>query len=268
MRHIIPAEFQGSASDAAPFPALMARAVSSVLRRVRERRPKVHCLTSPVALELSANVLLAVGAAPSLSDHPATVTDFVAATDALSINLGMLEPVREQASMAAAEAARTLDRPWLLDPVKVEASPARLAAARRLLQLGPAVVRGNAAEIAALAAPADAAALAARTPTVVACTGAIDRLTDGVDHIEIGNGNPLMDRVTAVGCAASALVAAFLALEPRQPLRAAASALLVIGVAGELAAARARGPGSFAAELLDALYRLDEADLIARARLR
>jgi hydroxyethylthiazole kinase len=243
-----------------------AAAAAAALGWVRDRRPKVHCLTSPVALELSANVLLAVGAVPSLTGHAAGVRDFVAATDALVVNLGMLDPGRGDAILAATETAHALGRPWLLDPVKVELGPSRLAFARRLLLASrPAVVRGNAAEIAALGG--DPARLARDARSVVARTGAQDLVTDGARHLNIANGSELMDRVTAVGCAASAVAGAFLAVEP-DAWTASVAALLAMGVAGEIAAARARGPGSFAVELLDALHRLDEATLLERARLR
>lgn len=241
--------------------------LAGVLARVRERRPRVHCVTSPVALELSANVLLAVGAVPSLTDDAASVRELVAASDALVVNLGMLEPARQQAILIAATKAAELGRPWLLDPVKVELSGQRLAFAKQLVSLRPALVRGNGAEIAALAPADDAAAFARAARTVVARTGPWDLVTDGTREIGLGNGSELMDRVTAIGCAASALAGAFLAVEP-DPWAAAAAALLVMGVAGELAAERARGPGSFGPELLDALYRLDEATLIDRGVIR
>jgi hydroxyethylthiazole kinase len=76
-----------------------------------------------------------------------------------------------------------------------------------------------------------------------------------------------MARVTAMGCAASALVGATLAVEP-DAWKATAAALIIIGVAGEMAAARARGPGSFAMEILDAVYALDRDTLIAKAKVR
>ena len=237
------------------------------LARVRERRPRVHCLTSPVALELSANVLLAVGAVPSLTDAAASVRELVAASEALVVNLGMLEPARQQAILIAATKAAELGRPWLLDPVKVELSGQRLAFAKQLVSLRPTLVRGNGAEIAALAPADDAAAFARAARTVVARTGPWDLVTDGTREVRLGNGSELMDRVTAIGCAASALAGAFLAVEP-DAWMAAAAALLVMGVAGELAAERARGPGSFGPELLDALYRLDAVTLIDRGVIR
>jgi len=69
--------------------------------------------------------------------------------------------------------------------------------------------------------------------------------------------------VTGVGCAAGALIAACCAVESDFAL-AAAAALTAYGVAGEIAAGRCRGPGSFAMELIDAVAALDEAVLRAR----
>ena len=101
---------------------------------------------------------------------------------------------------------------------------------------------------------------------MVGLTGERDLVCDGSRLATIANGDPLMARVTAMGCAASALVGATLAVEP-DAWKATAAALIIIGVAGEMAAARARGPGSFAVEILDALYALDRDTLIARARV-
>ena len=53
-----------------------------------------------------------------------------------------------------------------------------------------------------------------------------------------------MARVTAMGCAGSALVAAFLAVES-DPLRATAAALLTLGIAGEIAARARERAGQF-----------------------
>ena len=101
---------------------------------------------------------------------------------------------------------------------------------------------------------------------MLALTGAIDEVTDGAQTVLIENGHPLMARVTAMGCAASALAGAFIAVES-DPLVATASALLCFGVAGGVAGERATGPGSFPAALLDALYTLDKKILIEKARV-
>lgn len=245
------------------------RAAARLLARVRSRRPRVHGLTNAVALELSANVLLAVGAEPSLSGDAATVAEFVRGCDALVVNLGMLDPTRVAAIGAGVRAAAETGRPWLLDPVMVERSSTRRDLARRLLDATPAVVRGNAAEIAALAGTGgDASAvLARRHGCTVAQTGVEDLIVGTSRRAVIANGSPLMTRVTALGCAGSALLGAFLAVEP-DPWLAARAALLTLGVAGEVAAERARGPGSFAVEFLDALGGIGEAELVERGRWR
>ena len=108
--------------------------------------------------------------------------------------------------------------------------------------------------------------LASNLGTVVAVTGQTDYITDGSRVVAVDNGHPLMSRVTGMGCTASALVGAFLAVEPDAVL-AASRALVVLGLAGELAAAQSKGPGSLQLHLLDALYTLDESTVRARARV-
>lgn len=244
--------------------------LASRLALVRERRPRVHCLTNPVAMTLSANLLLAAGAVPSMTAEVAAQADFLRGSDALVVNLGMLDHPRLEAIGAATALAAELGRPWALDPVKVDRSADRLDVARRLMGAGPAVVRANDAEAAALVRGGRrrAAHLAGEAGCVLAVTGAADLVTDGRRSVELRNGSPLMDRVTAMGCAVSALLGAFLAVEPDDdPYLAGAAALLTAGTAGEIAAETARGPGSFVAAFLDAVYALDEATLTERARL-
>ncbi len=229
----------------------------------------VHCLTNYVAMNISANVLLAAGAVPSMTMTPRSMSDFVRSTQALVVNLGMLEPERERASKIAVEQAVLLGRPWVLDPVKIERSGARLGFAQELLGQNASAMRANRNEIEALAdameAP-DLHGLAAQLNCVVAETGSNDVIGDGTRRGRIANGHPLMDRVTAMGCAASALMGAFLAVEP-DPFIATCSALLVFGIAGEIAGEHARGPGTFQPNLLDALFALDERTIMNHARV-
>jgi hydroxyethylthiazole kinase len=160
--------------------------------------------------------------------------------------------------------------PWVLDPVFIESSPGRAQFARELLGRGPSVVRLNPSEFAPLFGgdPVGEAMtrVAAACSTVVALTGDTDIITDGAHHVAIANGHRLMGQVTAMGCAASALVGAALAVETDAWL-AAVSALVVLGVAGEIAGQTARGPGSFASAIVDAVYGLDRATLRARAKV-
>jgi hydroxyethylthiazole kinase len=241
-----------------------------LLGRLRDRRPRVHCITNAVAQAFTANVLLAVGAIPSMTLSPDEIRPFVASADALLVNLGTFDAERRAAVAAAIEVVTANGRPWVLDPVFVERSPPRAAYARALLaalpRARPRAIRLNAPELAALSDD-DIGGFARATGATIGLTGARDIVTDGARQAAIANGHPLMARVTAMGCAASAVTAAFIAVEP-DAFVATTAALTVFGVAGELAGAGARGPGSFAAEMIDALHGLDADILTARARIQ
>lgn len=248
------------APSSPPFTSELPVLAGDVLARIRARQPRVHCITNAVAQNFTANVLLAAGAIPSMTVAPDEVGAFTARADALLVNLGTFDRERRDATeIAIAEAARA-GRPWVLDPVFIDRSPARAAFAQSLVGRHPQAVRLNAAEFSALAGrPPGGEALqryAGDHGCIVALTGATDKVTDGPRLIRIANGDPLMGRVTAMGCAGAAVVAAALAVEA-DALAAVAAALLLFAVAGEVAAARARGPGSLAVEILDALYALD-----------
>ncbi|KRE09323.1 hypothetical protein ASE63_21700 [Bosea sp. Root381] len=232
--------------------------VSSVLARVAERRPRIHCLTNTVAQNVTANMLLAFGAIPSMASHPEEVASVAAGAGAILINLGTISPEGERAVPKLLEVARAGGKPLVLDPVFVELSPLRMRLAEEALRLSGIVVRGNATEMQALA-PRFALAPSATRVT----TGRIDRIEGPSGVVDIGHGHPLMTKVTGLGCASSALVAACCAVEP-DPVLAAATALTAYGIAGEIAAERSAGPGSFAMHLIDALAGLDQATLATR----
>jgi len=252
----VPVEFAAKASD--------------ILARIRARAPRVHCITNTVAQQYTANMLLAVGAVPSMTNSRDEIGSFVAGADALLVNLGTLDAERRAAIDLAVKTASVARMPWVLDPVFVDRAPARAEFARQLVGRTPAVVRLNTAEFAALSGgdPAEdaAARFAESHGTVVALTGSVDRVTDGVRHALVANGDPLMGAVTAMGCAGSALVCAALTVESDSWI-AAAAAVAALGVAGEVAAEDARGPGSFASLIIDALHGLDTATLRARIRV-
>jgi len=245
-----------------------ALATAASLAAIARQAPRVHCITNTVALNYTANMLLAVGAVPTMTLAASEITDFVTCARSVSINIGTLDEQRRQAIDTAIEAATHQGKPWILDPVLADSSAERCRYAWTLLRRKPTVIRGNQNEITALGATDTAAAvkLARAAGVVVAQTGATDIVTDGYRQFHVDNGHPLMTRVTAMGCAESALVAAFLAIEP-DALAAAARALLALGVAGELAAATSPGPGSLQFQILDWLYRLDAATLAQHSRI-
>jgi hydroxyethylthiazole kinase len=251
-------------------PLEFADIAADVLARIRERAPRVHCITNSVAQQYTANMLLAAGAVPSMTVAPEEIKGFVDSADALLVNLGTFDTERQAAVDIAMVAARERRLPWVLDPVFIDRAPARAKFARELADRAPSVIRLNHVEFAALAdndVAGDAAARFAEAhATTMALTGNADLVTDGDRQASIANGDPLMGLVTAMGCAGSALIGAALAVESDVWL-ASLAALAALGVAGEVAAGEARGPGSFAGAIVDALYRLDRGTLRARVRI-
>lgn len=248
----------------------------NTLAGLREQSPLVQCITNYVAMDVSANVLLALGAAPAMAHAAEEVEDFVAIASALMINIGTLSPPWVAAMERAADRAVALGKPWVLDPVGAGATPYRTEVARDLARRRPTIIRGNASEILAVAgelggtrgvdstrtpkqARALAEALARELECVVAVTGKVDHVTDGRRTLAIDHGDPLLTRVTAMGCALSAVTAAFAAVEP-DPLTATAHALALFGLCGERAADAATGPGSFRVGMIDSLAALDPGD--------
>jgi hydroxyethylthiazole kinase len=242
---------------------------ADILARIRVRRLRVHCITNSVAQTFTANMLLAAGAVPSMTTDPNEIREFVASADALLVNLGTLDAERQAAIRAALEEAQG-HMPWVLDPVFVDRALSRATFAFELAARRPTVIRLNGAEFSALAeeppAPASLQRYARERATVVGLTGDPDVVTDGARTVSIRNGAPLMAKVTAMGCAASALVAACVGVES-DAWRATAAGLLLIGVAGELAAASAAGPGTLAVGILDALHGLDRRAIVEHARV-
>ena len=238
-----------------------------LLQVIRRDRPKVHCITNTVAETFTANVLLALGAVPSMTAHPAEVGAFVTSAHGVLINLGTPDEQRNAANAVAIEIARSEGLPWVLDPVFVDRSPLRLERTRELLASLPAVVRGNEGELNALKHDtADGFAdLCSDYKTVAISTGQTDRIESVGRAGLVKNGHPVMAQVTAMGCAMSAVVAAFCAVHDDM-YEASVSGLLTIGVCGELAAADEAGPGSFVPAFLDRLASIEEAELGAAAR--
>jgi hydroxyethylthiazole kinase len=258
----------------------------AALRDIRATAPLIHNIANLVVTNVTANALLALGASPAMVENTEEVAEIAAIAGAVVINLGTISPSWAAAMRLAAISAQQAGTPWVLDPVAVGALSYRTRLAAELLEAHPAVIRGNASEIMALAGQAAggkgvdslaasdvaieaAKELAHRYATVVTVSGAIDYVTDGTRLTGIANGHPIMSRVTGMGCTASALTGAYLALLD-DPFDAAVQAMAAMGVAGDIAlqAGGANiGSGSFQVAFLDALYHLDGAKIAALVRL-
>ena len=265
----------------------LAASAAELLTALRESPPLTHCITNTVVTGFTANVLLALGAAPAMVDIVDEAGLFAGVASGVLINLGTPTPEQRAASLEAVAGAAAAGTPWVLDPVAIGSLPVRTALAHELVASRPTAIRGNASEILALAgltaggrgvdatdttdAASDAAlALASRHGSVVAVSGPVDLITDGRRVVRIANGDELLTRVTGGGCALGAVMAAFLGTARTagtDPLTAVSSASLVYTIAAERAAARASGPGNFAVELLDALAAVGPQDIAAAARV-
>jgi len=265
----------------------MAQKAAENLRRVRERKPLVHNITNYVVMNFTANVLLSCGASPVMAHAAEEVEEMVSFAGALVLNIGTLSLPWVEAMLKAGKRAKELQVPVILDPVGAGATRLRTDSAKRLMEAFPIrVIRGNASEILSLGggkagahtkgvdsvhtvdqATETARALARELKTTLAITGPVDLITDGERVCRVMNGHEMMGRVTGTGCAATAIIGAFLAVDP-DPLEAAATGLAYFGLAGERASVGNPGPGSFQIGLLDALYQIREEELRTGARIQ
>ena len=259
----------------------LARKTAENLRKIRASKPLIHNITNFVVMNFTANVLLATGASPVMAHAENEVEEMVGFAGALVLNIGTLTDIWVESMLKAGRRATELGKPIVLDPVGAGATALRTAAAQKILAATKvSVVRGNASEILALGdrkkagkgvdalhSVEDAGAIAvdlARTlQTTLAITGPVDLVTDGERVVEIANGHRLMPTITGTGCAATAIIGAFLAVDP-DPVSAAATALAFFGIAGKKAGVMAGGPGTFMIQLLDALYTLTPEDVQQR----
>jgi hydroxyethylthiazole kinase len=252
----------------------------SFLTAVRERGPLVHNITNFVAMNVMANVLLAIGASPAMVHAREEAAEFAELAQALTVNIGTANAEWGAAMEEAASVMARSGRPWVFDPVGVAATRFRQDLSDRLLARKPTVVRGNASEILTLAglggtargvdagdsvesAEEAAGEVARRTGGIVAVSGPVDFVTDGSRAARVANGHPMMARITVMGCSLNGVIAAFCVEAPA--FDATVAALAAYGVAGQRAGAVAQGPGSFQPAFLDALHGLTPTALDADA---
>lgn len=256
----------------------------TILENVSETVPLIHNITNYVTVNDCANILLACGASPIMSDDIDEVTEITSICGGLHVNIGTLNQTTIPSMFAAGKTANALGHPVVLDPVGVGASKLRTQTAHRLLdEVTFTVIRGNISEIKALAFGtgttngvdahvADAVTdntlddtvkfakeFAKKTGAVVAITGPIDIVADQHCAYCIRNGHPMMSKITGTGCQLSALITAYVTANPEQPLKATAAAVCAMGLCGELAFARMTvqdGNSSYRNYIIDGVYNL------------
>ncbi len=263
----------------------MSDSPGAALRDLRERKPLIHQITNYVVMNETANATLAIGALPVMAHAVEEVEEMASVAGALVLNIGTLSRHWIDAMLLAGRAANAASVPVVLDPVGVGATTLRTDTAKRILgEVDVAIVRGNAAEVAALAGleaeirGVEAIGTEAAGPTiartaadglgvVASVTGPVDHVSDGTRTLAVANGDPLLATITGSGCMATAITGCFAAVRAGSPVDAAAFALAAFGAAAEAAARSADGPGTFHARLYDALYALTPESLDERANI-
>lgn len=262
----------------------MKQEILNCLQSMQENSPLVHNITNYVVMGVSANALLAVGASPLMAHAQEEMDDLLKIVSALILNIGTLDSPWVNSMHIAAEAARKYNKPIVLDPVGAGASKFRTSTALDILRKHSiTVVRGNASEIMALGGEVGiskgvdstqgstdaldyAKSIAKQFNTVVSTSGEIDIITDGEKVCHVIGGNPIMTKVTGMGCSASAITGACVAVAT-SPFIGAIAAMAIMAEAGENAAKLSSGPGSFLPLFLDNLYAIDLEKAAERACL-
>lgn len=257
----------------------------NALRCVRENAPLVQCITNFVTVNDCANIILAAGASPSMSQDIREVGESVERANALVCNMGAIDYV--DSMIVAGKKANNLGTPVILDPVAVGGTQLRRDASRRLLdEVNFTVIRGNASEIRFLAgqqsvgsgvdvSAADAItednlvsavemakSLALKTGSIIAVSGVLDIISDGKQAVVLRNGCATMARITGSGCMLSSMIGAFCGAVTDNCFAAAVAAMAAMGICGELADQRrlknGTGNATFRTDLIDAVFNLNE----------
>lgn len=260
--------------------------LGNCIKNVRAAVPLVHNITNYVTVNDVANILLACGASPIMSDEPEDVEDITSICKGLNINIGTLNKRSIEGMFRAGKKAAALGHVLLLDPVGAGAGAFRTDTAEKLKkEIHFDVIRGNISEIKTLAngskttkgvdadvadavteenldaAVAFAREFAKKEGCIVAITGAIDLVSDGEACYIIRNGRKEMGKITGTGCQLSGMMTAFLAANPEQKLVAAAASVCAMGLAGEIAWERMQegdGNAAYRNRIIDAVYNMDE----------
>ncbi|WP_035918305.1 hydroxyethylthiazole kinase [Legionella fairfieldensis] len=246
--------------------------LDATLAYLRKAKPLVLCLTNVVTMDFMANSLLALGAAPLMTQSFEELEELVALSQAITINLGTLERDFCERAIRATHLANIQKKPVVLDPVGAGASHLRTSAAKILLP-GVNILRGNASEILALVdeksntkgvetsrsvshAMKAAKELAFSPHKTVVVSGPVDFITDGLQTINLPFGSPLMPLVTGMGCTLTAVIAAF-ATTGLTNYKASLLATAYFGLCGQSAYEKVQEPGSYKQVFIDSLYKPD-----------
>lgn len=256
------------------------------VEQVRRKSPLIHNITNYVTVNDVANIILACGASPIMSDEVEEMEEVTSVCDGLNINIGTLQKNSIQSMFTAGKKANELHHALLLDPVGVGVSQLRTQTALGLMKkIDFDVIRGNISEIKTLANGSGTtkgvdANLADQITEenleemvdvvkewskqmhcILAITGAIDLVSDDKTCFVIRNGRKEMSQITGTGCQLSGMMTAYLASSSEHKLEAAAASVCAMGLAGEIGwehMERYEGNATYRNRIIDAIYHMDE----------
>ena len=239
---------------------------------IRKQSPLIHNITNYVVMNNTANALLAIGASPVMAHSVDEVAEMTNIASSLVINIGTLEALWVEAMLIAGKTALNKSTPIVFDPVGAGATSYRSKVCKQLIEeCKTSIIRGNASEIIALSdtqaqTKGVDSTKACNTKAIVVISGETDYITDGITVETVKNGNPMMEKVTGMGCTATAIVATFAAVN-KNLLEAATHGMSVMGICGEVAAAYSQGNGSLQVNFLDTLFNINEEVIRKNIRL-
>ena len=257
---------------------------ASILNEIRNNSPLVHNITNYVVMNNTANALLSVGASPVMAHSLDEVEDIISISSSLVINMGTLSELWVDSMIKAGKKANQLKKPIVFDPVGVGASSYRTEVAKEIIEkTSPSVIRGNASEIMVLAQLSSVTkGVDSTAKTVEALDGAIQLskelnntvvVSGETDYIvtrnkvsSINNGREIMSKVTGMGCTATSVIGASVAVED-DVHESAVFSMALMGVAGEIAESKSNGPGSFQISFLDTLSSISSKIISDNARI-
>ena len=250
--------------------------IIEAVKAVRENNPVAPSITNTVTINFVANAQLAVGGSAAMVYLPDEGEGMAHLGNSMYINMGTMFPVYAETLPRTARRLAEEGKPWVLDPVGIGIGGLRESLLLQFSSCPPAIVRGNASEIMALAklwnltegasgavrgvdstdevesAREAALAVARHIRGAVAVSGPVDMVTDGNLLAYSEGGSHFMPKITGAGCSLGGVMAVY--ATQAEPFIAALAGTAVYNLAGTRAEQKTQGPGSFQIQFIDELY--------------
>lgn len=219
--------------------------IKTSLINLRKQSPLVHAITNSVTSSRVADIILSTGARPMMSDFSMEAQEITKNSQALLINLGMLNEDKMKAIRLSLKTANENSIPVVLDPVGVASSKVRRDFANELLKNYKfSVIRGNYNEINYLVNKVEftgvdsqnedenlkektfkdlAIKLNEKTKAVILISGKYEIIADSSKVFSIPGGNNLLRKITGAGDMETGIIASLLA-KPLSSFKAATMA--------------------------------------------